>query len=152
MKYAKKRRPRIGKALHRIGKDGNPVKERHINVLLLRAQCPICYSESRRHSKRVRRLFEIGLSCETDLMVHHGMYYCPTCNKHFPMCPETIAPKHSGYTARVIRAAIDLVESGSTYAKAAETMYKKYFVDVSHASIHEWKLAKDTKALETCGA
>ncbi len=121
-------------------------EERKFGIATKTLRCRGCGTLCERHSRRVRRIHEIGWSHPIVLSVTIGVYHCDRCNKFFTSDLTHLAPKRGKYTHRVIKMALHHLRNNS-FHKTHQMLRDFSFVDVPVSSLYDMKTQADLAKL-----
>jgi len=121
-------------------------KRKEIQV---KAPCPQCGSQCRKHREGKRKLHHLGSRSKgqpIDIQLIYSVHHCAECDIYFNVDTTELAAPGSHYTHAVVELAIRVVvEDGLPYREASWHLWRDHRVFVPFATIQNWVEAAGKK-------
>jgi Transposase len=102
------------------------------------AECPVCHSESKRHSIARRNIRDISLDGERVVPVRVGVYRCAMCQKHFRL-QTGLAEKGKHYSKRALEKSFVAVRDDKmTFTGLPNRLSRDFHIAPSKSTCHRW--------------
>jgi hypothetical protein len=103
-----------------------------------KTECSVCRTECKRHSIALRKVRDVAFEGERIVPVRVGVYFCPTCGKHFRL-QTGLANKGKHYSKRAQeKGFVAIRDDKTTFTALPNRLARDFSITPSKSTCHRW--------------